>query len=189
LTNKTGTKQTEDLKELRVEEFLDRAACIIAREKTKNTNLEYLFKKEPKNYSSAEGRKELAENIRGARKDSRNLKEYFGRDDKFIDNQARKQILHFRTHTAYSYADQYSADELLKVKNLYSLPDQEIREKFMKKRHHGLEGRILGIFVVLASFLFLFPKITGNVIGGTLLFSEFIGVVLFILGLFFLLKK
>lgn len=159
--NRLGKKQEEDVRELKVEEFVDRASSIIARKRAKGTNLEPLFSKPKKNYSTIESRKELADNIKEAKKDK----------DTYILGLGDRNVLHWRTHTSYSYADQYDAKDL-ETEPLYEMTDNEIRKKFFHKireKKKSLEGTVgvflgIGLAVFIVSLILVGFGLTGNLV-------------------------
>lgn len=58
---------------------------------------------------------------------------------------------HFVHRKPYQYAQQYSAEELLKIKDLYGLPDREVRKRFFKRKPSDLERKVETLFFIILS--------------------------------------
>jgi len=108
-------------------------------------------------------------------------------------------VTHFKTHVAYAFADQYSAEELLEIEDLYSLPDNEVRERFLHKKRSGLEEIVSAVFYIsLPIFLIYFIfnlNITGfsivNALNKSLILNPFAiaFIILFVVFVYFKIRK
>ncbi|MFA5992420.1 MAG: hypothetical protein WC796_01795 [Candidatus Pacearchaeota archaeon] len=166
-------KPNEGLEEKKVDEFFDMATQIVSLELVKQTPLIRLFKRKK---TFGVGARDVADRIRKSRQEyNQSVAENNETDQSrrlIFPNEIslRKRMLDMdKTYVGYAYAQQYSPGELLEVKDLYSLPDEEVKKRFFKyhRKGRGLEGRVLG-FIGIASLLagffllvFNFSKITG----------------------------
>lgn len=193
LNGRIGTERTmasrELLNHLKAEEFLDRAATIIAREKSKGTPLQRLFTDPHIDYSSDEGKKRILQGYDplAARKELKEI--HAGKRHPSQRSGIEEGIQQFRTHVSYSRADQYTANELIQIPNLYTLPDEEILSSFVRAKKGRLDTILGSIFIVL-SIGIIFGKLvlTGAVTGSVNNSLNFWVIFLFILGLFMILK-
>lgn len=175
------------LDELKVEEFLDRASYRIAKEKVVGTEFEPLFKGREVDYSNKEGRKKLAKMIKDARA-IYNEETKIGTD--FSIGNAKSEVMHARTHTSYAFADQYSADELLAEKDLFSLSDKNLKRRFFHKKKSGIERKVSAVFLILIP-IFLIYFFGVNLAGFVLFEKVFFGLFfsLFLILGFFKIKR
>src|SRR3989344_2143794 len=174
----------KNIDELKAHEFLDRTAYIVMKDKSRGTILETLFEKKSRDYSSKEGRNFLAALGQRARKLFIEAKEVNSPDKDFIMGGAENEKLHFKTHVASSFADQYSATELLDEKDIYSLPANEIKRKFFHKRKK-LENLVNAAFLFVLPFFIVYlvvsAKLNGSVIGHNNIVGNIIFPIFFIL--------
>ncbi|MFA6022998.1 MAG: hypothetical protein WC781_02845 [Candidatus Pacearchaeota archaeon] len=173
----------ENLEELRVEEFFDRATTIIAKKLTKGTKQENLFKEEI-DYSSPEGRKRLSEIGENVRKMRREVKNYSGMDRNSQKSHIENEAVQFKSHIAYTYADQHSADEFLSLDNFYSIPNRDIENKFFHRKR-SLE-KLLGLFLIIIGSSFMTFSITGFSIFNQNYLNSSSGIFLIIIGIIIL---
>lgn len=188
-TGKLGQEDPSDINESRAHEFFDRVTYRIARERAKGTELEHLFSMPEVDYSSPEGRKKLAEMNVVHRRSIEQLKSKPSNHYQYKETleATESEAYQARAHITYTYADQYSANELLAVDGLYKLSDKEVERRFFHKRHRGLENtlKISTIIFSIVGIFFLFPGITGNVVNYNSIItnSNVIGVVFLLIAL------
>jgi len=186
---KTSKTKKQEINDLRVHEFYDRAAVKIAKSQSEGTKLEPLFE-DITDYSTSRGRLKLAELGKKARKEEEEAKRYEGSDSEFRRNNAENERMHFQTHAAYALADQYSAEELMNTANLYRLTNDEVKGKFLRRKRSGLETKISIISIFLGSLILISQSdITAAVIGTSINnnFSK-IGLFLVLIGVIFFIK-
>src|SRR3989338_3853757 len=209
--DKLYQKATENLEEKKVDEFFDRAASIIAKEKAKGTKYEQLFANRDKDLSSGEGIKKFTKGLKNKRREyneeTQKLKseseevrmhnvshkppEWRLMPFSFTPSFLKSELDRHKSYMGYVYADQYSAEELLAIPNLYSLPDDEVRKRFFKhhKKGNGLE-KIIGTRLIIAGgIIALFNSlITGFSISEFIKTDSFslLGGLIFMIGLLLL---
>jgi len=74
-----------------------------------------------------------------------------------------KRDVHHRK--PYQFAEQYSADELLTVNNLYDLSDEEARNKFFHKPKKTLEHMAEAVLLAFGGLIFLYLVANSNITG------------------------
>jgi len=94
---------------------------------------------------------------------------------------------------AYTFAQQYSAEQLREIRDLYALGDEDVKKKFFRKvgqtdRVGGLEKAVAAAFYIISpifiAYLILNLKLTGAVIGLGNLNSSFgwgLGIIFFLI--------